>query len=402
MDDLLTLLLKEFKLDIAIIQLITEQGLCSVRSYQGGNRRPINDRHWFMESRPYWELTLSDHKAHFINDVRLASTTVAFEKTLSEGIISSAHIPIFREGEPALGVMSLYSKSISGLFTEEFISLLVSLAGQFAQAVTIVYEIEAREHERQQKELALLKNARVMRDMEIAQQIQMSLLPAVPPELTGTEISGHCISAAHVGGDYYDFFRRDDHTIDMLIADVSGHSVGAALIMAEVRTLLRAQVNSSYNASSILQSLNAQLYEDLTRAELFITMFYAKYSSATGRLSYANAGHNHPMVCRKGQSACIELDAEGLIIGVKRSVIFEERIIELHKGDVVFFYTDGLTEATNFDGEMFQNWRVCSQLQSVAHLPAKDIIDSFYRTVTEFSGSPTLQDDISIVVLKIL
>jgi sigma-B regulation protein RsbU (phosphoserine phosphatase) len=188
----------------------------------------------------------------------------------------------------------------------------------------------------------------------------------------------------------------------MLIADVSGHSVGAALIMAEVRTLLRAQVNSSHNASSILQNLNSLLYDDLTRAELFITMFFAKYSSATGRLSYANAGHNHPMICRKGQNACIELDAEGLIIGVKPSVVFEERTVELLKGDVLFFYTDGLTEAANPEGEMFQNWRVCSHLGSISHLPANDIIDSFYRTVTEFTGSTTLQDDISIVVLKIL
>lgn len=402
MDDLLTLLLKEFKLDVAIIQLVAEDGQCSVRSYQGSNRRPINDHHWFMESRPYCEMTLSDRKAHFVNDARLASSAVTLEKTLAEGILSSAHIPIFREGEPALGVMSVFSKSISGLFTEEFISLLASLAGQFAQAVTIVHEIEAREHERQQKEQALLKNARVTRDMEIAQQIQMSLLPASSPELPGIEIGGRCISAAHVGGDYYDFFRRDEHTIDMLIADVSGHSVGAALIMTEVRTLLRAQVNSSYNASSILQSLNAQLYDDLTRAELFITMFYAKYSSASGRLSYANAGHNHPIICRKGQTACIELDAEGLIIGVKPSVVFEERVIELHKGDVLLFYTDGLTEASNPEGEMFQNQRVCSHLESVSHLPVKDIVDSFYRAVTDFTVSQTLQDDISVVVLKIL
>jgi sigma-B regulation protein RsbU (phosphoserine phosphatase) len=402
MDDLLILLLKEFKLDVAIIQLIGEDGQYSVKSYQGNNRRPINDQHWFKESRPLCEITITDHKAHFINDVRLATSAVDLEKTVAEGIVSCAHIPIFREGEPALGVMSVFSKSISGLFTEEFISLLASLTGQFAQAVTIVHEIEAKDHERVQKEQAILKNARVIRDMEIAQQIQMSLLPSAPPELPGIEIGGHCISAAHVGGDYYDFFRHDDHSIDMLIADVSGHSVGAALIMAEVRTLLRAQVNSSHNSSSILQNLNTQLYDDLTRAELFITMFYAKYSSATGRLSYANAGHNHPMIYRKGHSSCTELDADGLIIGVKPSVVFEERVIELQKGDVLLFYTDGLTEATNSKGEMFQNGRVCSHLRSVAHLPVKDIIDSFYRSVAEFTGSTTLQDDISIVVLKIV
>jgi sigma-B regulation protein RsbU (phosphoserine phosphatase) len=205
-----------------------------------------------------------------------------------------------------------------------------------------------------------------------------------------------------VGGDYYDFFRHDEHTVDMLIADVSGHSVGAALVMSEVRTLLRAQVNSAHNASSILQGLNSQLYDDLTRAELFITMFYAKYNAATGRLSYANAGHNRPMICRRGQSACIELDAEGLILGVKQSVMFEERTIDLQKGDVLLFYTDGLTEATNPEGDMFENGRVCSHLGSVSDLPVQEIIDSFYQAVTEFTGSTTQQDDISIVVLKIL
>jgi sigma-B regulation protein RsbU (phosphoserine phosphatase) len=401
MDDLLNLLLKEFRLDVAIIQLVSDDGSYSVKSYQGSNRRPITGQHWFHESKPYYEMTLAERTVHFVNDTKLAAVSVSLEKTLAEGIISCAHIPLFREGEPALGVMSVYSKSISGLFTEEFIHLLASLAGQLAQAVTIVREIEARDHERLQKEQALLKNIRVMRDMEIAQQIQMSLLPDQPPELPGVEISGRCVSAAHVGGDYYDFFHKDEHTIDMLIADVSGHSVGAALIMAEVRTLLRAQANSSHNASSILQSINAQLHDDLTRAELFITMFYAKYNVTTGRLSYANAGHNHPMLCRRDQVACLELDADGLIIGVKRSVIFEERVLELQKGDVLLFYTDGLTEAVNPAGDMFENGRVCSHLQKVSHLPVKEIVDSFYQRVADFTGSSTLQDDVSIVVLKI-
>jgi sigma-B regulation protein RsbU (phosphoserine phosphatase) len=401
MDDLLRLLLKEFQLDAAIIQLKADSGALVVTSYQGSNRRPVNRQHWFTESTPHCQMTLRDRQAHFVNDVgQLPATT--FGKTIAEGIVSCAHIPIFREGEPALGVMSVYSKSISGLFTEEFINLLASLTGQLAQAVTIVNEIEARDHERQQKELALLKNARVMRDMEIAQQIQVSFLPESPPELSGVEMGGRCMSAAHVGGDYYDFFRRDDDTVDLLIADVSGHSVGAALVMSEVRTLLRAQVNSSHNASSVLQSLNSQLYDDLTRAELFITMFYAKYNASTGRLSYANAGHNRPMICRRGQEACIELDAEGLILGVKQSVVFEERFIELQSGDVVLFYTDGLTEAASREGEMFETGRVCSHLAGVSHLPVQQIIDAFYRAVSEFTGSTTLQDDISLVVLKIL
>lgn len=401
MDDLLNLLLKEFKLDIAIIQLKNEDGSFSVAGYQGVNRRPISDNHWFMESRPYCDMACFDMKAHFSNDVRIAGDALALERTLAEGIISCAHIPVSREGQPAIGIMSLFSKSIAGLFTQEFIDLLTSLAGQLAQAITIANEMEAKVRERDQKELALLENARVTRDMEIAQQIQISLLPDSAPELFGLEIAGRCMSAAHVGGDYYDFFRRNEQTLDMLIADVSGHSVGAALIMTEVRTLLRAQLSSTHSASAILNTLNSQLYDDLTRAELFITMFYAKYNSTTGRLTYSNAGHNHPVIRRAGETACMELDTEGLIIGVKPYVVFEERSIELISGDVVLFYTDGLTEAYNTDGEMYGTDRLCSHLSSVATLQAKEIIDSYYAEIADFTGSDTLQDDVSIVVLKI-
>lgn len=401
MDDLLNLLLKEFKLDVAIIQLKNADGTHTVTSYQGSHRRPINKSHWYTENTPYFDMVYRDGKPHFSNDVRLASEIMPLDLSLAEGIISSAHIPISREGESAIGILSVFSKSIAGLFTEEFINLLSSLSGQLAQAITIVQEMHAKDLERDQKELALLENARVIRDMEIAQQIQISLLPNSAPEISGIDLAGRCISAAHVGGDYFDFFRRNEHTIDMLIADVSGHSVGAALIMAEVRTLLRAQVNSAHSASAILNIINSQLHDDLTRAELFITMFYAKYSSASGKLSYSNAGHNHPIIHRPGEDSCIELDTEGLIIGVKPSVVFEERNIELISGDVILFYTDGLTEAFDSEGEMFGNAKVCAHLKSVAHLSAKEIIESLYDEVVIFTGSQTLQDDISLVVLKI-
>jgi len=249
---------------------------------------------------------------------------------------------------------------------------------------------------------AQLDKARLMRDMEIAQQIQLSLLPEEPPDIFGIELAGRCIPAAHVGGDYYDFFKRDDHTIDLVIADVSGHSVGAALIMAEVRTLLRAQVSRATSPSVILNLLNHQLYDDLSRSELFITMFYARYNAATGRLSYANAGHNRPMVYRPGESACQELDAEGLILGVKQEVVFEEQAILLRSGDLIFFHTDGIPEAMTPSGELYGTERICQHLAAIGNLSAGEIADSFYEQAQQFSGEQTQQDDISMVVLKIL
>jgi sigma-B regulation protein RsbU (phosphoserine phosphatase) len=238
--------------------------------------------------------------------------------------------------------------------------------------------------------------------MEIAEQIQLSLLPAEPPTLFGIELAGRCYPATHVGGDYYDFFKRDDHTIDLLIADVSGHSVGAALIMAEVRTLLRAHAGRAVSPSSILATLNSQLYEDLTRAEQFITMFYVRYSTATGRLSYANAGHNKPLLYRIGAEKCLDLDAEGLILGIKPSVVFEERSLDLLPGDTLFLYTDGIPEAANSEGELLGTERVCRHLYNHGSLTVDEIAESFYDMVKDYSQSTVFQDDISMVVMKIV
>jgi len=152
----------------------------------------------------------------------------------------------------------------------------------------------------------------------------------------------------------------------------------------------------------ILSLLNHQLYDDLSRSELFITMFYARYNAATGRLSYANAGHNRPMVFRPGETSCQELDAEGLILGVKQEVVFEEQAILLRSGDLIFFHTDGIPEAASPAGELYGTERICKHLSTIGNLSAGQIADSFYEQARQFSGEQNLQDDISMVVLKIL
>lgn len=402
MDDLLRLLVKEFKLDIALIVARNDDGTYPPLSIQGEFLPPITQSAWQIEHTPLLDLVFRDHKAHFINELRLEHAAPSLDLTVAEGFISCAHIPVYREGEPVIAVLSLFSKSIAGLFTQEFVELLASLAGQLAQAITIVREIEAKQLERSQKEVALLKTARITRDMEIAQQIQRSFLPDSAPAIAGVDIAGRCISAAHVGGDYYDYFLRDIRTVDIVIADVSGHSVGAALIMSEVRTLLRAEANLTRSPQAILETLNIQLHDDLTRAELFITMFYAKYDADSGILSYSNAGHNHPVLQGGDESPLRELDTEGLILGVKKDVLFEERTVKLISGDILLFYTDGLTEACNSQGEMFETSGMYDHLKTCVHLSADEIIDSFYARIHAFTGSQNLQDDISLVVVKIL
>lgn len=402
MDDLLSLVLKEFKIDLAVIRLIDEQGILRVKSYRGKGIAGIIGKDWDPDSETYIGDAFQSNRIQFVNDTQHITRPIPRELMSHEGIKSFAHIPITSKGEPPLGILSVFSKNIVGLFNEPFLDLLESLAGQLAQAVRIVKEVDAKEREREEKERAVLESARVLKEMEIAKQIQLSLLPSQPPAVRNVEIAGRCKPAAHVGGDYYDFFPHGAKCIDMVIADVSGHSVGAALIMAETRSVLRAQTRSDKSAGDILATLNELLHDDLSAAELFITMFYIRYDTEKGILAYANAGHNPPLIFREGMRACMELDAEGLILGIKRDVSFEEKNIALRQGDVVLLYTDGIIESQNPQGDFFGTGRLCDILTSNHNRSSEEIIESILTEVENFSASSVLNDDISMVVVKIL
>ncbi|RNC68382.1 MAG: PAS domain S-box protein [Desulfuromonadales bacterium] len=255
--------------------------------------------------------------------------------------------------------------------------------------------------ERKRAQEALLENARLSCDMDLARQIQRSLLPAAPPAAAGVRCAGRWVPAAHVGGDYYDFFPREDGSLDMVIADVSGHSVGAALVMTEARSVIRTQARSGGSLAEIVGSLNELLYDDLTRAELFITLFYASYRPISRTLTYASAGHNPPLLFREAERHCQELDAEGLILGVRPHVSFEEREVRLEPGDLLLLYTDGITESDNGSGELFGAGRLCAILAARHGDEPEAVIDAVLAEVATFTGGRPPADDICMVVVKI-
>jgi sigma-B regulation protein RsbU (phosphoserine phosphatase) len=171
--------------------------------------------------------------------------------------------------------------------------------------------------------------------------------------------------------------------------------------MVETRSVLRAQVNINSTPALILSKLNNLLLSDLTRAELFISMFYIKYDTATQWLTYSNAGHNNPLLYQISEGQCQILDAEGMIIGVKDGVIFEDKSIMLNAGDILLLYTDGVTEAAADDGEMFGIERLGTILAEYHHEPIQQIIDHIYREVISFSGGKPLTDDVSMVAFRV-
>jgi len=253
--------------------------------------------------------------------------------------------------------------------------------------------------ERKAAERALLENASMLKEMEIAKEIQLSLLPSTPPPLPGIECACRCVPATHIGGDYYDLFLQNED-VDMVIADVSGHNVGAALMMVETRSVLRAQHQTQHKPSEILSSLNEVLYGDLSRAELFISMAYLSYNMESHVLSYTNAGHPPPLLYRPGTQHFFQLDADGLILGVHSGVSFDELSMTTERGDVLLLYTDGVTEAEGAAGELFGLKRLRQVLADHHTFSAEQIINAVLDAVYTFTGTRSSKDDISMMVLK--
>ncbi|UPU37966.1 SpoIIE family protein phosphatase [Geomonas paludis] len=255
--------------------------------------------------------------------------------------------------------------------------------------------------ERKLAEQALLQNTSMHKEMEIARQIQLSLLPAAPPLLTGIDCAGRCVPASHIGGDYYDILLHGER-LDLVIADVSGHSVGAALIMVETRSVLRAQMPALDGPAQVVAALNEILHDDLSRAELFITMSYLSYHRTSGRLRYSNAGHPPPLLYRPGEERFFELDAEGLILGVQRRVAFDEPVMQVEKGDLLLLYTDGITETQSRSGELFGVQRLKGVLAREYRKPSAAIIDATLDALRAFTGNTAFDDDISMLLLKFI
>ncbi len=240
------------------------------------------------------------------------------------------------------------------------------------------------------------------RDLEIAKQIQLSLLPSGPLRTRRVEVAGICLPASHVGGDYFDYFENAGGT-DLVIADVSGHNVGAALIMTEVRSMVRARCRqaATVHPSAILHDLNDLLHDDLTRSELFITMFCCRFEPESRELKFANGGHNPALLLRVNGRACAQLDGDGLVLGAKRSVAFEEKTVPLAPGDKLLFYTDGVTEAQDGSGAFFGMERLCESFRNNRALAPEGIMRALLRDVNKFSGRAKLNDDVAIVIAEI-
>jgi len=241
---------------------------------------------------------------------------------------------------------------------------------------------------------------RIEKELEIAHQIQESFLPDRPPRLPGLDIAGRNIPALEVGGDFYDFIGLPGETQGLVIADVSGKGVPAALFMALSRTLIRASAENRPDAREAIELANRLISRD-SRTSMFVTAFYAIVDPGDRTLTYVNAGHNPPLLIR-GDSGSVEwLQADGIALGVLEDVAFESVRIALAPGDLVVMYTDGVTEAQNESNEEFGEDRLTETVTRSRSLDAGAVLDAIIAAITDHAGTHPQHDDITLIVLKV-
>ena len=263
-----------------------------------------------------------------------------------------------------------------------------------------IHDISGRKAAEQQIRQAHVNLAIAQNEIKIAQQIQATLSPSAPIKSDDFEVTGCCLTANKVGGDYFDYFYRNETQLELVIADVSGHSIGPALFMVETRSAIRAQTNLLATPSETLGVLNNFLFNDLDRSDYFITLFYLQFDIKKRQIRYANAGHPSPLLLNPSQKEFKQLDAEGLILGIRKNVIFEEKTTMLVKGDLILFYTDGLIEAENANQEFFGLDRVKAVFLENAEESPQTIIDSLFAALRQFCQSTAFADDITLMVFK--
>jgi len=331
----------------------------------------------------------------FIGSVALSATPIISADVRKDPVYVNARdatrsemvAPIISNDE-VIGVFDLESDQFNA-YSEDDLEVLMMLASQ----VAIIIE-KVMLHEQ------LVEKKRLEGQLEVARQVQLELLPARDPELTGYDISAYNFPTEEVSGDYYDWVRIYDDQIGIVIADVSGKGVPAAILMAFLRASLRAATHIGYATHISMAKVNFLLWESI-ESNQFVTAFYGILDAQKGTLAYSNAGHNPPLlVDASGKAKFIEKGEQPL--GMFRETRYHEYYLEFEPGDVLVLYTDGATEAASPSGEEFGRERLAEAVKQAYDRPAREMIASLQMEILEWTDNVGSNDDVTFFVIKAL
>ena len=297
-------------------------------------------------------------------------------------------IPLVSQGE-LVGLLNLGPRLSEQDYSTDDRTLLNDLATQAAPALRVAQLVR-------EKRAQDLERERFEQELHVARLIQQTLLPRELPQLPGWQISSYYQPARAVGGDFYDFLYFEDGRLGLVIGDVTDKGVPAALVMATTRSILRSTARTDISPGKVLEQTNDLLHQDIP-PNMFVTCLYAILDPASGRLDYANAGHDLPYRRHNGEVS--ELRATGMPLGLMPGMAYEEKELTLAPGESILFYSDGLVEAHNTKRQMFGFPHLMKLLAEVPR--GTPVIDFLLAELATFTGSDWEQeDDVTLVTLQ--
>lgn len=314
-------------------------------------------------------------------DPRFASGTVVLQ-----GIRSVLAVPL-GVADKVFGIIYADSPIADGRFTEDHLKLLTTLASVAAIRVENTRLAEAR-----------LQQERLERELALAMEIQQRFQPAAPPHVPGYELQGISFPCYEIGGDYYDFIKRDDGRLVIALGDVSGKGTAAALLMSSLHAAIHAQSGSHDSLVATISAVNRYLADNIP-PNRFVTLFYAELDPETGTVSFLNAGHNPPLIIHAAGTV-EQLASGGLPLGIKPNAEFREGRTHMQLGDVLVIYSDGVTESASPTGEEFGSTRLYEVVSRNIDASAAGIRDRIESALTKFSQGTQAADDITLVIVK--
>jgi phosphoserine phosphatase RsbU/P len=358
-----------------------ENGQLRVRSSRG---------HGLRISSHVRELVIQEKRSLLVRDAMLDSAMATHESITHSRIRSMMAVPLQTE-DRVIGLIYLDSSHFVKEFTKQDLSLLTVMANMAAIRIENARLAEVEQAERVRA-----------RELEHAATIQRSILPSqFPPFPNRTDFELHAAMALakEVGGDLYDFFLLDQDRLAVVLGDVSGKGVPAALFMAIACTLLRASARHHATAGGCLTYMNQALV-DQHASGMFVTLFYGILNTRTGVLEYSNAGHNPPYVFSPGGELRALKERCGPMLGVFERYQYATRTSEVRPGEGILLFTDGVTEARSNSGEFYDESRLEAYLAQHASRPAEDLVRGVLAEVERFESGNPRADDISVLALR--
>ena len=301
------------------------------------------------------------------------------------GTLAELAVPILVRGE-VIGALNLEADHTDA-FTDRDRKSLTAFASHAGVAVERARSDRLRQHAR-----------RIQEEIELARRIQLSFLPGSMPEFPPFDLAGVNHPSSEVGGDYFDFIPITETDLGVVIGDATGHGVGAALLMANFRACLRIESRNNFAIQTILGKVNDYLYET-SLPDNYVTAVYGVLDRRHSVFSYANAGHNPPLWFRR-RGRVERLEVGGLILGVFPNVVHEETSISLEPGDMLLFYTDGVTEALDARAAEFGLERLTMLVEKYRKRTAQEILRLVMQEVRQFQSPDQSQDDLTLSIIK--